>query len=397
MRTDRKNISFTRVLLHLLLTAEAAVLTGLLSYFASCSYGEILRRCVGMMIGTQCFIFCNEQELRLGRLSFKSSFPRRAQLGYALLLPLAVFFSMLPLTAWIYPFLFTLLAVLGGSFSAVCGGAVLLMLTVSLAGAPTGVFFLYFAASLVSVAVYAEPEEACSSLMPLLGRDVCFFILLFTLTLFYTTGGLSVDRFIVPAAAVTADSVLMLFLIRRVNYGRLDKRRRLYSGINDQTAPLMVRLKEEAPELYMRAIHVSHFTTVLGECMGADPYLCRGGGYYAQLAFFPGVPEDAGELRSFMTKERMPGDLQELILSGDRTPFPTVERMIVSLAGYLVDDIRKAKEQEGDLAKLYAAIVERRLKEIYISDAMSLLTLRFCDFAGVEKALLDEKKYVMIM
>ena len=69
----------------------------------------------------------------------------------------------------------------------------------------------------------------------------------------------------------------------------------------------------------------------------------------------------------------------------------------MSLAGYLVDDIRKAKEQEGDLAKLYAAIVERRLKEIYISDAMSLLTLRFCDFAGVEKALLDEKKYVMIM
>ncbi len=397
MKTDRKSISIRQVFLHLLLTAEAAAVTGIMSYFASCSYGEILRRCVGIVIGTQCFIFSSEQELRLKRQSFQSGFPRRAQLCFALLLPLAAFLSALPVTAWIYPFLFTLLSVLGGPFSAACGGSTLLMLSVSLAGAPAGVFFLYFAASLISVAVYAEAEEACSSLMPLLCRDVCFFILLFTLTLFYTTGGLNVERFIVPAAAVTADSVLMLILIWRVNYGRLDKRRRIFSGLNDQTAPLMERLKTEAPDLYMRAIHVSHFTDVLGECLGADPYLCRGGGYYAQLPLFPDAPEKTAELRSFMTRERMPGDLQELILSGGRTPFPTVECMIVTLAGELVDDILKYKAQGEDVSKLYEELVEMRMQEIYCSDALSRLPLRFCDFAGAEKALLDEKKYVTIM
>ncbi len=214
MKTDRKNTRLTRVFLHLLLSAEAALLTGLLSYFASCSYGEILRRCLIVMTGTLCFIFSNEQEIRHGRLSVKGSFPRRAQLCYALMLPVAAFFSALPLTAWIYPFLFTLLSLLGGPLSAICGGATLLMLTVSLSGAPAGVFFLYFVAAFVSVAVYAEAGEACSSLVPPFTRDMFFLILLLALTLFYTTGGLSVERFIIPAATVAADSVLMCFLIR---------------------------------------------------------------------------------------------------------------------------------------------------------------------------------------
>ncbi|MBR5422339.1 MAG: hypothetical protein IK115_14460 [Lachnospiraceae bacterium] len=398
MRTGIKNSRVKRCIFHFLLLLEAAGIVTVLSYFARCSYGEMLKRALSAVLGVMIYLFTYEQEFRLKRFFVNSSlYPFRGEFIYILLLPVSALLSLLPITAWPYPFIFTLLSVLSGPLTGIAGGAVLLIISTTLAGATSGAFLLYFLAALLSVVIFSDTEKAYSSRLPLLAQTFIYVFLLSCILFFHVPGEFSLSQILIPLSNAVINAFLMLSLIHFMNVRHLEKRKKEYSFINDQTAPLMELCRSEEPALYMRSVHVSHFTTVLAKSLGADMYLCRGGGYYERLRDFPGMPKSSEELTGRMVKAGFPLDLRELILQGDRKPFASVEAMIVTLSGRLVDDLLHLKSEGRDVTKLWPDLVNRRLKELYLSDALERLDLSFAGFAGMEKALLAEKKYLMLL
>ncbi|MCR5250901.1 MAG: hypothetical protein K6E50_09885 [Lachnospiraceae bacterium] len=395
MRTDRKN---TEILFHFLLIAEALLLVAGFSYYMHCSWAEIVRRISIILTSVLLFLFVLEQESRRGLLLFPEKNVRRSgRLLYLLLLPVSAGLGFLPETAWPYPVIFTLLAILGGPLSAVCGGMGLLMMSVFLSSAAPGVFCLYFLAGVFSVMLFTDLEHAFSGFGSLLAQTLLTAFFLACLLFFYGGSGFTPERVVIPVSNLLINLILMVILVRRINLSCLEPRKKAYSRINDQTAPLMERCHDEAPDLYLRAIHVSHFTVRLGEYFGADPYLCKGGGYYSRLKSFPGAPDKEAELGGYMEKAGFPEELRSLVLREGSAPYETTEQMIVDLSNRLVDDILKLKDAGKDITALYPALVHHHLKELYLSDALGRLHISFSQFAGLEDVLLAEKKYLMIL
>ncbi len=211
---------------------------------------------------------------------------------------------------------------------------------------------------------------------------------------FFVTGSFILESVIVPIANILLHILFFLIIIRQVNLRHLEVRASNYAGLGDQTGELLEKLKEEEPEQYYLAIHAAHFSIRLARETGADSVLCRTGAYYAWM---PRLYEDPEEREALYQENAFPAELCDTIEEVWLKPFSTTEAFLIGLSYELTEALQELSETGKDMSKSYAAIVERLLKQHYLSDDLSMLDLSFASYAMIEKTLANEKKYLVMM
>ncbi len=166
-----------------------------------------------------------------------------------------------------------------------------------------------------------------------------------------------------------------------------------YLAINDQTFDLLKALKENDQDEYYKAIHTSHFTAVLALETGADMYLCKGAGYYYNIAALKSNTSDKDEDdASFMEKHMFPKELIEFILclNQDDVNITSKEMLIVMLSRKLVEAI-----YGNELS--FEANIDAIMNDYYDKRKLMCADITFNEYNNIKECLLLQKKYVNLM
>jgi len=392
---EKDKVKGNNLFYYILISTFAVAVVLLFGYFGRLSYAELLRR--GVTVLFSMILFCVIYSLRRNSGSFfftNDTKDKRALLLFLIWIPVAAGMSVLPLTGWLYPLIFVLIALSSESITGIAGGLNLLTITVLMSEAPLGVFAFYLLISVFAVLVFTDFDRAYSGNATLLGFLLFYFFLQGCLMMFYVTGVFRPEAVLMPVANVLLHMVFLLIIIRQVNLRHLEVRASNYAGLGDQTAELLEKLKDDDPDRYYLAIHAAHFCMRLAKEIKADPMLCRIGAYYAWM---PEVYEETDEREQLYEENAFPSELCDLIEEIRIKPFSSTEAFLIALSYELAQALTDCREEGKDMTKAYPGIVERLLKQHYLSDDLSLLELSFAAYAVIEKTLANEKKYLVMM
>lgn len=389
------NLNIILIILSLLVTLVAG-------YCYKNTYGEIIRNCVMCLIMVMVYLFAYARYESEHALLFDNANRKtRNTLIFCAGIVMACALSSLPVTGWPYPLIFTVMALCTGTLPGIIAGSAMLMLTVIFSGTTYGVFCIYFIAGVVSVLLFSDMGKSFHTVLPIIIQTLLYFFLLAFIILFYLTGPIAWESFLIPLFNIFINTILMLIVCRHYNDAYLDKEKNIYSTINDQTFILLEECKQHNPKEYFRAIHTSYFTQLIADATHANIFLCKGGGYYARLEHFSENyhHEDMEEL---MDENHFPDQLKELLLKcqnkkSSTLVFSSKEEFVVELSTSLIDAIMKDKENKQDILAGYEGNVKKIFKSYYDHHCLEHLEITFEEYKKLENTLIREKKYLQMM
>ncbi len=308
-------------------------------------------------------------------------------LSGSILLPLA------PVDSWPYLAVFVGLALFSNQIVGFTAGITLLMVTGSLKGGESSVFFLYMVSGLVGIMVFSYINETFKIWAPvfisLLLSTVC--LLMQELLIFGKE--LAPATFIVPAISLLADFILLMILLKFLN-ATVYRNRDRYMDINDPEHPLLVRLMECSKEEYYHAIHTAYLCDRIAQKVHLNEAVVKACGYYHRIGMLKG--ENTWEnAREILQEYHMPNEVlntlreyldeDEKIISREGAVLFFCDTVISSIS-YLFS---KDPKVELNYKEIISAIINKKIESGIIDQS----DLTFGELQEVKNILVEERSY----
>ena len=376
------------------------VLAVVFGYYYKSSYGELIRDTIMLILSFIVMQYCLTKDIVEDKLFSKEYFSYgKFYLVNLILMGLSMFFPLLPISGWIYPPMFALVT-LNSSFltGLMCSISYLMMATI-FSGARYGVFILYLEAGIIAVFLVKKMFLSDKKYIYVIINTLFDVITLGAIVVFYQNFKLDAEFFIVPFINILISNVLLLMIAGFAQTYVFDSETRKYIKINDQTALLLTKLKDSNKEEYLKRIHLSYFSSFIGKIIGANPYLCKGGGYYYNIDV---IIKNTGVYKSredLLSGRVFPEDLINLVDDVkdyiDNKQDKTMNKEFISL--YLANDIVNSIYNNKIKYDNFDKEINTYFDDLYSSKALKRSCITFEEFEKIKAGILSQKKYIKMM
>ncbi|MDE6204377.1 MAG: hypothetical protein K2G19_12985, partial [Lachnospiraceae bacterium] len=213
----------------------------------------------------------------------------------------SVIFPRLPQSGWPYLAVFVGLELFGSQALGLVGGCELLLIATLLSGEGNMLFFVYFVAGFAGCMVFSCIDKSFRVREPLLVALLIQAAVLFAWEIILAQGQISLQIFIIPAVNTFICFILLMVLLKILNYYALYIGQKILMEINDPAHELLGKLREFSEEEYDHALHTAYLCEKTAAGIGLEPQIARACGYYHRI----------GLLKGDNTWENMQGILKE--------------------------------------------------------------------------------------
>ena len=267
--------------------------TTAVSIAAAAAYGMTDMETAGIAIlaaaGAGGILFTLEQSLENHTFLFDNEeHTERFTAVYLVFLLGSVLFPELPQSGWPYLAVFAGLGLFGSQALGLVGGCELLMITTLLSGGDCTLFFVYFIAGFTGCLVFSCLDESFRVREPLLAALCIQAAVLSVWEILSAQGQISLQIFLIPAVNTFVCFILLMAMLKILNYSAVYRKRKIFMEINDPEHELLGKLKEFSEEEYNHALHTAYLCDKAAAGMGIDPQPVKACGYYHRIGLLKG-------------------------------------------------------------------------------------------------------------
>lgn len=391
-RNERREQLFSASLL-LILTPLILILTVLIY---DRSYENMIRMGVlGLLTGTiLLFVFLTSH------LKEESNIRNRNSISFVFVflvcLVVICIFPLIPNLLWPFLPVALILFFYSDALTGIMSSSFLLSLAVLLDGGSITVFFLYFLAGMITIAVFRTVNyefKVQSQFIILLSS----YLLLHGIFSILPMKQIYLQDLLMIVLNVFVSTILLFFVFWIYGITEVHKNLPKYLEMNDPEYPVMKSLKEINKNEYYKLIHTAYLSEKLARELHAKQQLVRGLSYYHQL----GCPREKNmeksteEILAFSKEHHIPYDLYQLLLEfhNRKQSYVSREAIIVYLSDQVVCSIlylfAKDKNSQIDYHQLVDVLFEKKLESGFFNE--SNLTMKEIQY--MKKMLIEEKLY----
>lgn len=381
-----------QVLIFILMTATV----GAAGYLYGQSVILILRNLVMTVIGMSAVIFrlrqieleqdiCKKQEIYE---------PKRFYVWFIHGIILSVAFPLLPTNGWPYPVIAVILALFSESLVGILSSALLIFVSVSLAGADFSVFYLYFSCSVFSVILFQRMDEEFKFGIPVFLSGLSIILATTAEVILVDAERLSIESFIIPCINVFITTLFYLIFLKYYSVTKVHRFRDKYMTITDPEYSLMIELKMKSKESYYHAIHTAHFSDKIAVRLNCDAILAKAGGYYHRLSSFCDNAT-IEEYEKLLLTHEFPPRLCQLLLNYNSRNKKVVEKetAIIYFSDAVVSSIMYLFKKNPEMEIAYDQVIDTIFDKKMESGVLNQCELSISDFVRMKRVFKEEKLY----
>lgn len=370
-----------------------------LSYFTGMSYETILRNTIVSIIITGTTVFMHSDTLAKGKdaLSYDNFDHRFRFLAvYAVMIILAVSFSLVPNLFWPYMALFVILSLFSNVETGIVSGIGLVTISVLLeASASYQELLMYVIAGGAAVVLFSDLKEETNIRVPTAISLMIQAVLLMAFNVLFQNRTLSFGLFILPVINLMINLVILLIFLNMFGLYVIRKSNDRYMAINDTEFPLLVRVKEEKKEEYYRAIHTAYLAERIAIGLGLNLRAVKNCSYYHRIGMLEG--KNAWEdVKHFYEDEHFPLEAIEFLheyIEPQKGAVRSTESLAVNISetfiAALMELFKEDKAAKVNYDQLIDSILDKKIagKEILNYD------ITYIQYDQIRKILKKERLY----
>ncbi len=373
------------------------IIAGSASYFLGRSYEEILRNVIVNFISAGTIIFMladNDQRdaFLYGNINRKNVFI----MIYAGAMVMACVLPLINCAAWPYLFVFVLLGLFSNGEIGLFSGASLVMMSVMLIEeGSASVFFMYFAAGAVGIALFRELTEETKIGFPLFVSILMQFVLLICYHVLFLNTSLTVSIVIVPIVNVIIDSILLAVILNFFGIYIIRKSNDMYMDINDPEFSLLVDIKNKNKEEYYRSIHTAYLAERVAMDLDINSRAVKTLSYYGRANKVYGTNSWA-ETEHFYTDNNFPVEVLEFLheyIEPDNKTVRTTEYTVTSLCDMVVSSIMYLIHKDKDARINYDDVIDKLFEHKLENKELNNNDISMYQLERMKKLLKKEKLY----
>lgn len=304
----------------------------------------------------------------------------------------AVAFSLLPETTWMFLPIFVLLFLFSNALTGLSGGTMLLMITLFCSGITSvSVFSMYFIPGVLGIMLFSSLDEECKYRVPLFISVMMQFLMLFSNDLLLQTQNLSVSTFILPGVNVLLGTIV-LFLLLQVFCNRVIlPQKNLVQTINDPEYPLMAAMREKSRNDYYHGIHTAYLAVRICSDLGMDVDSAKMAAYYQKADLILGE----SDIETIMEEHRFPDSARKIIRQLRELDHSnlTKETTVVIFCDSLITTLEYFADKKTDPTAQYAQIVNRLVDKKIETGVLNHSMISVMEMNTLRKELLEEGLY----
>ncbi len=306
---------------------------------------------------------------------------------------LMLFCCMIPPLLWLYLPIGVSLMLFSHRPQAISGLLLLLTAQYYLCGMTAEVFVTMTLIGLSGILLFGFLDEEFLFGMPLFAAMLLQTLLLFSME--YSVRGEFIFRtFVFTGTNLLVSFLLLTGLLKYLSFRVLHKSTDRFSEINDPEFELLVQLKEKNLRAYYHAVHTAHFCEKLAEKIGADPQLCKAGGYYHKIGRMRGQSNLVNALK-IAEEYSFPPSLISLLreYGSKNTTLRSKEAAIVLISDAMVSSVmflfEKNKDARLNYEQLVSVVFAKQLESGYLDEC----DLTMSELSTIKRCFMEEKLY----
>lgn len=217
--------------------------------------------------------------------------------GFLAGLLLAFACVFLPADGWPFLAVFVMLALFGSSTAGILASIVLLMITVLLSGASTGIFFLYLLSGVFAVSLFCPVKNEVKIGIPLFLSLLCLLVCQTANLILTANARPSVEMFVVPVVNIIISGILIVIIIKLFSTQVIYRYRVKYLELNDTGNTVLTEYRQSCREDYFQCVHTAYFCERIAGKLAMDADALKCAGYYHKKG---------EEIFSLMTEKQFP-------------------------------------------------------------------------------------------
>lgn len=388
----KNNVALTQILLFVL----TAVFVSGGGYLYGASGTEILRLVLLSCLGAGGILFLLAMSRARHELDYANEeHPGRFLIAYLICLLLSFVLVVLPAAVWPFLPIFVTLSLFSNSKIGTLAGGLCLMLAVSVGNLhTTGDFCVYFICGCAGIALFQGLDDTykvtsrifISMLVLLIGLSVQYILIVNEM--------LSFQLFLLPLLNLIVSFLLLLIILKCFSGVEVLKYRVKYLEINDPECPLLVTLKEETREEFIRAIHTAYFCDRIAKRLLLDDEAARGGGFYHRIGLIKGENTEEN-IRLICEENHFPPALKALLLeySNHERPLHSKEAAVLLFSDTIVMTIRSLFKKDPEAKPDYPLLIDAVFKRNNARGLLSQSDLSIRELNIIKKIFLEETLY----
>lgn len=385
-----KDTRISKIVQNLILIFVIILIVAGGSYFYKCTYSQIIKLVTTVLLSYIAFNFSLEKQSTNINGTVKNSV---IIAGYIL----SLIFPLIPVSLWFYPALAVLLTIVTGIVPAFFLYISMIFISGMIIEMNVGLYTIFIVSALAISIVISDAKKGRNKFISYI---IIFLILLISMTLtvtFYYSFNNRIELFVLPLSNIFICILLIYCLCNYFAERNYLKKEKLYKTITDWNYPFLYELKNDKPISYIRTVHISHYSVLLGELLDLDPSLVKAGARYSLInAIFD---NNKDKLYSILDDIEFPDEIINIIkeVNDNTIVFTSSESFIISLSRTLVIAIQKVKSSGRDIETVYEALISSIMGTYYNSNRLRHLKLSFEEFESIKKTLIEDKKYLKII
>lgn len=381
-----------QILIFFLVTAAV----GTAGYLYGQSFVLLLRNLVMTVIGMSAVIFRLRQiEIEQGTCKKQEVYePKRFYIWFIHGIILSIAFPLLPTNGWPYPVIAVILALFSESLAGILSSALMIFISVSLAGADFSIFYLYFSCSVFSIILFHNIGEEFKFGIPVFLSGLSIVLATTAEVILFDAGRLSMESFIIPCINVFITTIFYLIFLKYYSVTKVHRFRDKYMTITDPEYSLMIELKTKSKESYYHAIHTAHFSDKIAVRLNCDAILAKAGGYYHRLSSFCDNAT-MEEYEKLLLTHEFPPRLCRLLLNYNSRNKKVLEKetAIVYFSDAVVSSIMYLFKKNPEIEIAYDQVIDTIFDKKMESGILEQCELTIADFVKMKSVFKEEKLY----
>lgn len=356
---------------------------------------SIIKLGVFSSIGSLVLAFSFAISLLSGHFDYDNNeHPIRFFVFYCISLILSLAFPFMNVGGWAFLGIAVSLSIFSNSITGISGVAVLLMNCCLISNSNSyDAFFVYFAASLISILLFRNLDEHF-----MVGSSIS--VSLLSLFLFETCGfvfgeniELSFEQFIFPIANVAVSALVLFGVLKYFNETVANKYRNKYLELNDQEYSVLKDIKNISKDEYFRSIHTAYLVERMANAIGCDVLAAKNCAYYHRIKHV--FNYNNKECENFTNVHQFPPKAKETLL----TYLFKIEKpeckecCLVYISDNFISTLQKVFSKDSKININYDDLIDALFERDYFKSALEDSDLTNKDFKIIKEIMKKETLY----
>lgn len=292
----------------------------------------------------------------------------------------------LPVGGWPFLPIYVLLSLVGNMSAGVLAASVLLMISVFMADAAAGIFFLYFISGIFGASLFRHLKNGFTIGVPWFLSMLCLLVCETANIVLTINEQLSFEQFLVPGANLVVSSVLLLGILKWFSGKVVYQYREFYLEWNDTENPVLAEYKKTDREAYFVCVHTAYFCERIARKLSLDADAIKCAGYYHKME---------KEYEVLLEEHHFP-PMAKLILQEYHTRKNAVihkETAVLLCSNSIVNSMMYVFSKNKDKQPDYDQVIDTVFKKFHEAGTFRNCNISMQELNTMQKIFKEEKLY----